>query len=177
MAEGTLLRAIYVSQSLNNVNHYWEKNTFISTLILMPKFFLSFHVFNSVNYFTSHGTHPFLLYHACIDPYSIYDLPWAQHLIIDTCLLFLYDLIIVFGNLYLYKYLSVQTERNTSLKEVDKRKERKRNFISAKNSIITTGGIITSTIYYSIFFGLKVSFLRQNVSKLCLLKDKFGRRN
>ena len=155
MAETTLLRAIYISQSLNPDN-YFKKNKFIWSMILLPKIFMSFHVFNSVNYFLNHGNHPFLLYHACIDPYSFYNISLFKVLIIDTSLLLFYDLIIIFGNLYLYKYLSGQTERNSFLKEVDKKKERKRNFISAKNGISATAGMIISTLYYSIIYGLKV---------------------
>lgn len=157
MAETTLLRAIYVSHSLNPDN-YFKKNKFIWNMILLPKFFLSFHVFNSVNYFLNHGNHPFLLYHACIDPYSFYDISVFNDklLIIDISLLLFYDLIIVLGNLYLYKCLSGQTEKNTFLKEVDKKKERKRNFISAKNGISATAGMIISTLYYSTIYGLKV---------------------
>lgn len=157
MAETTLLRAIYVSHSLNPDN-YFKKNKFIWNMILLPKFFMSFHVFNSVNYFLNHGNHPFLLYHACIDPYSFYDISVFNDklLIIDISLLLFYDLIIVLGNLYLYKCLSGQTEKNTFLKEVDKKKERKRNFISAKNGISATAGMIISTLYYSTIYGLKV---------------------
>lgn len=157
MAETTLLRAIYVSHSLNPDN-YFKKNKFIWNMILLPKFFMSFHVFNSVNYFLNHGNHPFLLYHACIDPYSFYDISVFNDklLIIDISLLLFYDLIIVLGNLYLYNCLSGQTEKNTFLKEVDKKKERKRNFISAKNGISATAGMIISTLYYSTIYGLKV---------------------
>ena len=154
MTETTWLRAIYISQSLNP---FFKKSKFIWPLLLMPNLFLAFHLFNSVNYFLNHGDHPFLVYHACIDPYSFYDLPVYKLLIFDFALLIFYDLLIIFGNLYLYKYLSGQTERNTALKEVDKKKERKRNFVSAKTGVITTAGLILSTLYYSIIiYGFKV---------------------
>ena len=40
------------------------------------------------------------------------------------------------GNFYLFLFLKSQTENNIALTPVDKKKERKRNFVSAKSGII-----------------------------------------
>ena len=131
-------------------------------LLVVPHILLLLHMFNSVRYFLDHGDHPFLIYHACIDPYSFYDIPIFKLLIIDNAMIFLYQLITVLGNIYVWKYLRRNTENNVALKEVDKKKERKRNFVSAKNGIRTAVALVISYFYNSIFYGFKVNMCLSN---------------
>ena len=152
-----LMRYMYVSQSINPVT---QKNNNVQ-IFLVPHILLIFHSFNSVRYFIIHGDHPFLLYHACIDPYSFYDIPIFKLLIIDNAMNFFYQAITVLGNVYVWKYLRGQTENNMALKEVDKKKERKRNFVPAKNGIRTAMALIFSYFWHSIFYGFKVFALCQ----------------
>ena len=151
------MRYLYVSQSLNQ---NLQKN--ITMLLVFPHILLLFHMFNSVRYFLDHGDHPFLIYHACIDPYSYYDIPIFKLLIIDNAMICFYQLITVIGNIYVWKYLRGKTETNIALKEVDKKKERKRNFTSAKNGIRTAVAMVFSYFYNSIFYGFQVNICLSN---------------
>ena len=157
MACTTLLRALYICQSLNtSFQSFVKKSNLVVIMALVPQFLLSFHMLNSVRYFLQFGDHPFLLYKACMDPFSFYDVLFTEVLFMDNLLLFIYDLVIVFGNLYLWRFLNGQTEKNRSLREVDKKKERKRNFVTAKNSVITSAATIFSYLFIGISYGLKV---------------------
>ena len=149
-----LMRYLCVSQI---VNPGIQKNN-VAHILLIPHILLFFHSFNSVRYFINHGDHPFLLYHACIDPYSFYDIPIFKLLIIDNVMIFFYQVITVLGNIYVWIYLRGHTENNMALKEVDKKKERKRNFVPAKNGIRTAMALIFSYFYHSIFYGFEVKF-------------------
>ena len=71
-------------------------------------------------------------------------------------LLFIYFFILMGGNFYLFLFLKSQTENNKALTTVDKKKERKRNFVSAKSGIICGFVLMISSFVYSIFYGLKV---------------------
>ena len=56
----------------------------------------------------------------------------------------------------MWKFLNLHTENNRSLREVDKKKERKKNFVTGKNTIITSAAVMFSYIYIGISYGLKV---------------------
>ena len=157
MACSTLLRVLYISQSLNpTLQRILQKNNIVILVVLVPQFLLTFHMLHSVRYFIQHEDHPFLLYQACMNPFSFYDIQLTRILIIDNFLLFVYDLVIALGNLYLWKFLNGQTEKNQFLREVDKKKERKRNFLSAKNSIITSAAMLFSYLFVGVSYGVKV---------------------
>ena len=64
---------------------------------------LLIHVLNGVSYFLREGHHPFILFHACLDPFSIHSIPLDKVLALDTVLLTSYNLIIIVGNLHLYR--------------------------------------------------------------------------
>ena len=123
------------------------------------KVLLGIHIFNSVAYYFKMNDHPFLLYQACMRPYSFYDTPLLYTLKLDSALLFIYNFIIIIGNVYLFLFLQSKTENNTALNSVDKKKERKRNFVSAKSGIICGFVLAISTFVYSIFYGLKVHYI------------------
>ena len=102
-----------------------------------------------------------MLYQACIRPYSFYEPPLVEFLIgrdfgLDFVLLLTYHFIVVSGNFYLFLFLKSQTEKNTSLTGVDKKKERKRNLASAKTGIISGFVLVISLFVYCITYGLKV---------------------
>ena len=78
----------------------------------------------------------FVLYHACVDPWSNYNQNFHKIAPLGTILLFSYNLICICSNIYLYKFLSHQTETNTATKEVDKKKERRRNLIPATTGFL-----------------------------------------
>ena len=65
--------------------------------------------------------HPFMLYHACLDPFSHHEptLQLYKLLLLDNLLIVCYHLVIILGNLYLFLFLRSQTERNTALSGID----------------------------------------------------------
>ena len=48
------------------------------------------------------------------------------------------------------------TEHNTALTEVDRKKERKRNFVSAKTGFLTCLELVFSYFFFSVFYAFKV---------------------
>ena len=147
-----LLLTHVLSQNWNtNFQSFMLKNNLVAIFILTPQLLLSFHLFDSIKYFLQNEDHPFLLYQACIDPFSFYDVNITKVLPWDNFLIFVYDLVIVLGNLYLWKYLSGKTETNHALGEVDRKKERKRNFVTAKNGVITSAATVFTYIFCGIF--------------------------
>ena len=87
---------------------------------------------------------------------------------LSITLLFSYNLICICSNIYLYKFLSQQTESNTATKEVDKKKDRRRNLIPA-----TTGFLFAISFWEAIKM-LRFAFLydskRTSYSRAVLLK-------
>ena len=101
---------------------------------------------------------PFLGYKACLDHLdSNFSIPFYKVLPVNQFLLWVTNFSIIAFNIFLYKYLDKQTKENTgnyfhsmhdpsiddlisqALSAVDQRKNRRRNFISAKVGIISLG--------------------------------------
>ena len=131
-------------------------STLLSFETLYLQVLLGIHLLNSAAYYLKTNDHPFMLYQACKRPFSFYDTPLGYTLPLDSILLFIYYLTIIVGNFYLFLFLKSQTETNKALTSVDKKKERKRNFVSAKSGIISGFVLAMSIFVYSIFYGLKV---------------------
>ena len=168
------MRALYVCQSLNTTfQRFLRKKNFFLIIALVPQLLLTIHILNNIKYMLQHDDHPFQLYQACMNPFSFHDIPLTELPILDNFLIFIYDLIIVLGNLYMWKFLNLQTENNRSLREVDKKKERKKNFVPGINSIITSAAVMFSYIYLAISYNLKVC---SKYFKLLHLKKKYPRK-
>ena len=123
----------------------------------MLKVLLAFHVFNSVTFFLRNNDHPFMLYHACMNPHSFYDTSILGVMVLDNALLLTYQFILISGNFYLFFFLWSQTKNNTALTVIDRKKERKRNFVNAKTGIICAFWLPVTYVLYSILYGLKVN--------------------
>ena len=54
-----------------------DKNVIVQLLLLI-------HIINGVSYFLREGHHPFILFHACLDPFSIHSIPLHNQLALDT---------------------------------------------------------------------------------------------
>ena len=132
----SLIRFFYVRSSIStNMQGILKKNSFIMKSIVICE---SITLFNIGSFFyqqygiTGYGKTHMVLYHACLDPvanfqYPLHKLMPANHLILLLC-----TVADITCNLFLYRFLSKQTDTNVSIKEVNKKKERKRNFIPAK---------------------------------------------
>ena len=75
---------------------------------------------------------------------------------IDGGIVTIYQCLLIYGNFRLFYFLSSQTERNIALNVVDKKKERKRNFVSAKTGMICLFWLPVHLILYGTLYGFKV---------------------
>ena len=116
---------------------------------------------------------PLMLYKACLDPYSQYSLPLYNLLPLHhgqcqpsdqpgetnsmfSVLLMFYYFSIIYSNFFLYKYLATMTENNKAIKETDKKKDRKRNFIPARASIMCAVVMVISYILFALLYSIPV---------------------
>ena len=77
-------------------------------------------------------------------------------MIIDGGIVIVYHCLLIYGNFRLFYFLSSQTERNIALNVVDKKKERKRNFVSAKTGMICSFWLPVHLILYGTLYGFQV---------------------
>ena len=98
------------------------------------------HIANAFVYIHKYGLEniPTLLFQACLDPYGEHNIPIYKTMPFDLFLLYVYNFTIVGSNVYLYLYLRKQTENNRALKDADRKREKRRNFIPAQIGIIVT---------------------------------------
>ena len=82
------------------------------------------------------GDLPILQYQACINPYTEFKLALYKLMPLTLVLIYMYNGIIIHSNTFLYLYLKTQTENNIALKEADRKRDRKRNFVPAKTGFI-----------------------------------------
>ena len=167
-----LVRYWYVSSSLQTrIVENFKSKEFIKTCIFFPqvmidqfvKFyklscfqvFICIHFFNTVIFLQQNGLskYPFILYRACVDPWSEpNDMPLYEVLPFDQALFYVYSLNLIFSNIYLFKYLRNKTETSTATKEADKKKERKRNFVPAQTGFISLVVLILGALIYSFIY-------------------------
>ena len=69
-----------------------------------------------------------------------------------------YYFCIIYSNFFLYKYLANMTENNKAIKETDKKKDRKRNFIPAQASIACAVVMVISYIVYALLYTIQDTF-------------------
>ena len=136
------------------------------------KVLLGFHVFNSVSFFLRNNEHPFMLYHACMNPHSFYDTSILGVMVLDNALLITYQFILISGNFYLFFFLWTQTKNNRALNVVDRKKERKRNFVNAKTGMICAFWLPVTYALYGILYGLKVNISIDDRIKIFIVLNK-----
>ena len=95
-----------------------------------------------------------------MNPLSFYDTSILGVMVLDNAFLITYQFILITGNFYLFFFLWSQTENNIALNVVDRKKERKRNFVNAKTGMICAFWLILAYLFYGILYGLKVNKCR-----------------
>ena len=68
-----------------------------------------------------------------------------------------YYFCIIYSNFFLYKYLKTMTENNKAIKETDKKRDRKRNFIPARASIMCAVVMVISYVVFTVLYSVPVS--------------------
>ena len=71
----------------------------------------------------------------------------------DQALLVSYSIVTIYGNLWLYRFLKTQTEKNLAIKDRDVKKSRKRNVIPAKVGIVNAIALVGIYIVYIVIYG------------------------
>ena len=79
----------------------------------------------------------------------------------------IYYYILIHSNLFLYNYLKHQTENNSAIKNnsLDVKRERKRNFVSAKVGFLAVIVWIVSVVFYIIFYRFVILIYK---ARLCM---------
>ena len=142
--------------------------------MLLCQVLIGFHVFNSVTFFLRNNDHPFMLYHACMNPHSFYETSVLGVMVLDNALLLTYHFILISGNFYLFFFLWTQTKNNRALNVVDRKKERKRNFVNAKTGMICAFWLPVTYALYGILYGLKVNISIDDRIQIFIVLNKLG---
>ena len=80
---------------------------------------------------TSKAEYPMVLYNACLDPWSQFHTSISKVMPLNQIIVFLSTLVNFSSNLFLYRFLSNKTNKNTWMNETNRKKDRKRNLIPA----------------------------------------------
>ena len=149
------IRYLYVRSSFEtNIQRVFKRDHFILKSVVIGEMInlvtILSHFIQPESQF--YGLSPMLLYQACTNPngfytfppYTIYPLIWliilSSTITNITC------------NILLFKYLQNITEKTSARSEVDKKKDRKRNFVSARIGVI----IVSFSIVY--FFAVMANY-------------------
>ena len=74
--------------------------------------------------------------------------------LIDQIMINSYSLVEGVSNIWLYRFLKSQANTNTAIKDIDVKKNRKRNIIPAKVGILNAIGLIVTYIFYIIIYSI-----------------------
>ena len=148
----SLLRYWYVRNSLRPDIQEGLIGKYYYHWLLSPQILLVMHLIDGFANYKVKGTEgfPLLLHQACKNPFSEYSIPFYKLMPFQQLMLYVYIYIIIHSNLYLYKFLKNQTDTRNNLataNKVDKKKDRKRNFVPAQTGInphVCTQDIFTS---------------------------------
>ena len=89
----------------------------------------------------------------------------------SSALLMFYYFCIIYSNFFLYKYLATMTENNKAIKETDKKKDRKRNFIPARASIMCAVVMVISYIMFALLYSIQDLDAATRAFLLCTYAD------
>ena len=70
----------------------------------------------------------------------------------DQAMLVSYSFVTIYGNLYLYRFLKTQTDKNIALKDLGVKKSRKRNVIPAKVGMFNAIALVGTYIVYIVIY-------------------------
>ena len=63
-----------------------------------------------------------------------------------------YSFVTIYGNLYLYRFLKTQTDKNIALQDLAVKKSRKRNVIPAKVGMFNAIALVGTYIVYIVIY-------------------------
>ena len=117
-------------------------------------------LFNFISFYgQNNDVSPWVLYHACLDPWSIFQFPLTKLMPVNQLILHISSCINIFCNLWLYRYLNRMTKENMALNARDKKKEKKRNLIPAKTGMIYIAAYIFTFTFFMFTFSYESASL------------------
>ena len=134
-----MIRFLFIRSSLSmNIQAVLKRDSFLIKSILIGE---SICVFNFASFFVHFKANaqgsPWVLYHACLDPWSKFQFPFNKLMPVNQMILHMSSMINICCNLWLCRYLSKMTLRNTALQAKDRKRDRKRNLLPAKIGLIS----------------------------------------
>ena len=177
-AAASVIRYLYVRSSLQQeINEVYKRSQFVYLSLVVTGLLCLTHVTDFYVYQSARSGEersPLMLFRACLDPHSRYSLPLYNLLPVHhgltyldifsftpslycSVLLMFYYFCVIYSNFFLYKYLQTMTENNKAIKETDKKKNRKRNFIPAQASIMCAVVMVISYVVFAVLYSVPVS--------------------
>ena len=157
-AATALIRYLYVKSSLQvSIQQVYSKDQFIVYSFILTHSLQLIHVLNSLHFLANNGIdeYPFSLFRACVDPWSLSQNNLALILPTDCAMVTGYNIVTILAHFYLFKYLQTQTNRNISLNDVNRKRQRARNFSSVKSGFGSIACLIVSLILYNSIYYIK----------------------
>ena len=135
-----LIRYLYVRSSMVTiVQDILKSNSFVVKSIVIGECISLFNwgsfYYQQVGYSTFQKS-PMVLYQACLDPWHEFIFPLKKVMPLNHFIIFLCNAVNVSCNLFLYRFLANETKNNSAINEVDRKKDRKRNFVPASIGMI-----------------------------------------
>ena len=96
-----------------------------------------------------------ILYEACLDPGGNFTLPLYKVFPLNQFLIFLCIVTNVSCNIFLSFYLTEKSENNIAVREVDRKKDRKRNLVPAKTGLLVFVFYIMSMLVFMTTYAYK----------------------
>ena len=147
----SFIRYLYVRSSLiSNIQETLKRDSFILKSIIIGE---SLSFFNLGSFYFQHQ--PMILYEACLDPGGNFTLPLYKVFPLNQFLIFLCIVTNVSCNIFLSFYLTEKSENNTAVREVDRKKDRKRNLVPAKTGLLVFVFYIMSMLVFMTTYAYK----------------------
>ena len=147
----SFVRYLYVRTSLiSNIQETLKRDSFIIKSLIIGE---SLSIFTLGSFYFQRQ--PMILYEACLNPEGNFTLPLYKVLPLNQFIIFLCTFTNISCNIFLSFYLNEKSENNTAVAEVDKKKDRKRNFVPAKTGILVFGIYILSMGVFLTTYGYK----------------------
>ena len=157
-ASSSFIRFLYVCSSLQrDVQSVYQRTQFMFTFIGICE---SFNVMNIISVLIlryenaeAKSKLPFILYNACLDPYNVnFSKPLHEVMFFNQIIVYVFDFINIGSNLFLWRYLRKHEVSNTALNVIDKKRQRKRNFVPANVGIFSIFLFFVNAAIFSMIY-------------------------
>ena len=111
-----LFRVLFLksSKSIKPISSPLKSNSYLYYCLIICQLFTCFNLgtfFLGISGKSGSDRSNFLIYQACYQPDQRFSVPFTNVMPLNALLLYTVDLIIIFGNLYLYRFLQLKTQK------------------------------------------------------------------